>query len=173
MKNLPIKKGIEKQLQNLREGIWKIEGKDQYLKIASKLWQSQIKLSPKDYPNFKEAVEDAIIYARVYNKLIEEKIYPPETGIAIYKDDQGDLTLMVVMPELNTEHCAYDLIKKKIKTLEKKFNLKEDGLWGDLSLAFNWGYDKKRNLYAHDLHVIKDVQNPKQVLKIAKKMGIK
>jgi len=184
MENLPIKKGIEHILRLHRSGIWEIVGKNQYIKLTSKLLHTQIKVPLNHYSSPKKALKDALIYAKMYKKFIAEGIYHPRTEIVICKDNQENLALMVVMPELETEsYSSREMTEKlgkemvnKIRPVEDKYNLRRDSLWDDLSLSFNWGFDSKGDVYAHDLHIISfsiGSSFHEQILKIAKKMGIK
>jgi len=180
MENLPIKKGIENILHLHELGVWEVKGKNQYIKLSSKLRHAQIKIPLNRYKSPKESLRDATIYAKMYRKFIEEGIYHPRTEIVICKDDQENLALMVVMPKLGTESfSSKEMTEKlgkemvnKIRSVEDKYNLRRDSLWDDLSLSFNWGFDSRGDVYAHDLHIIR-YSSHKQILEIAEKMGIK
>ena len=170
MKNLPIKKGIEKHLK--RSGVWKIANKDLYVKLTSKLWSPVVRINPSRYDDFQDALDDTIACAKVYKKFIEEGLYHPDTQVVVYKDDEDNLALMVTMPELEIYNGADELVSKKLKGILKRVGLDQDnGQFGDLTLNENWGYDKKTNeLYAHDLHL--DFTTP-FILDMAKDMKIK
>lgn len=173
MKNLPIKKGIEKLLRGVEKcynGVWEIEGKDKYLKLTSDINWLPVKIPV----NAKGSYDKVLRCAKVYKRLVEVGLYPPETSIVVCKDE-GFLALMVVMPKLKVggEAAAID---RRIRSIKQKISLDDEllKLGSDLYLEFNWGADKKGDFYAHDLHIVDDYINPYQkILRIAKHMGIK
>lgn len=172
MGNLPIKEEIEKLLQINGAGVWKIKDRDRYLKLTSKLSDPVVKIPLSGYKSHKKPFKYSLTCARVYQRLIKEGMYHPETKIAIYKDDKDNLALMVVMPELDEHNgeITAPSEREKIRSLESKLNLKGK-LDVDVYMGHNWGYDKKTGeMYAHDLHIAKDY---KGVLGLAYVMGIR
>lgn len=171
MGNLPIKEEIEKLLQINGAGVWKRKDKDQYLKLTSKLLDPVVKIPLSGYKSHKKPLKYALTCARVYQRLIKEGMYHPETKIAICKDEKENLALMVVMPELDKHQgeITAPSEREKIRSLENKLNLKGK-LDVDMYMGHNWGYDKKtREMYAHDMHIARDYE---KVLRFAKSMGI-
>ena len=172
MSNLPIKKGIEELLEKhgVYTGIFEIRSKERYLKLTSKIDRPPVEISIFD----KEAVKKVLRCARVYKVFIKEGMYHPETQIVVYKDGDN-FALMVIMPKLKvyrdnkTIYASNDEVKKTLSDIEKKLGLKKQ-IYNDMGLEFNWGYDEKGNLYAHDLHL---GEHYDQILEIADKMGIK
>jgi len=167
MNAVPIKKSIEPLLRehDINKGVFKIEGKGQYLKLTSK-----INLPPVQIPSSaKNALEDITRCAKAYKTLIDAGFYSPQTKIAVYKDDEDNLSLLVVMPELviKEDEKTDALLLEKLSFFRNKFNHQFPM---DLTLPFNWGYDKDGKIYAHDLHIGNDYYT---ILRIANKMGIK
>lgn len=172
MGNLPIKEEIEKLLQINGAGVWKRKDKDQYLKLTSKLLDPVVKIPLSGYKSHKKPLKYALTCARVYQKLIKEGMYHPETKIAICKDEKENLALMVVMPELEVHRgeITDPSEKEKIRSIENNLNLKGK-LDVDVYMGHNRGYDKKTGeVYAHDLHIAQDY---KDVLTLAKSMKLK
>lgn len=171
MTSLPIKKGIEELLPVIihksfcYSGVWKMKGKDKYVKSTSELDPSPVRISTKLDLSYKNAYKIAMRCAKVYKTFVKEGIYHPKTEVVLYKDDKDNLALMVLMPKLNTKDNRVSI--KKLSELRDKFKL---NLSGDMFLHFNWGCDKKGNSYAHDLHLGGYYD---KILEIADKMGIK
>lgn len=169
MKNLPIKKEIEKLLKEeatYKEGVWKIAGKECYLKSTSEIICPPVRIPIKRYHKNKKAVKDVFKCAKVYQVLIKRGMYHPKTQIVVYKDNENNLALMVLMPELEINH-----FESKNKVIEKIRELKlENKISYDMTLGFNWGYDKKTGkFYAHDLHIREKTSD---ILKLADELGV-
>lgn len=173
MKNLPVKKKIEDLLEQEfdkggrpYERVFKINGKNKYLKISS---------LPPLYGVTEKSFKDVLICAKLYQKLIEVGLYHPKTKVMIYKDGKENLSVTLIMPELEiqkyVEYFPYK-IQGSINTIEDKLGLEENSLWsGDLKVYFNWGRDKETGkLYFHDLDVKEFFE---QFLELAEQMGIK
>jgi len=164
MSTLPIKKGIEELLEKywLYPGIFEIRSKERYLKLTSKIDRPPVEISIFD----KEAVKKVLRCARVYKVFIKEGMYHPKTQIVVYKDNENNLALMVLMPELYIDH-----FESKSKVIEKIRELKlENKISPDMTLGFNWGYDKKTGkFYAHDLHI---GERTSDILKLADELEV-
>lgn len=170
MTSLPIKKGIEELLTIASvipyPGVWLVKCKDKYIKSTSELMPNcPVCIPTKLNLSYEEAYKSAIRCAKVYKTFIKEGIYHPDTEVVLYKDDNENLALMVLMPKLNTENDNVSF--EKLSALKNKFKL---NLSNDMFLYFNWGSDEKGNFYAHDLHL---GGNYNRILEIADKMGIK
>lgn len=175
MKDLPIKEGISNLLvKNFTyPGVWEVRTKEKYLKLASELECPPVKIS---YEKPKDAVKAVETCAKIYKRLVQEGLYPPPTQIVICKDCEDNLTLLILMPKLKkiASNCDFKKVQKRMKDLEKRLGFDLDV---DLDLAFNWGYDEKtKEYYAYDLHIVRErtpTESYEELLKIAKKMGIK
>jgi len=188
MKNLPIKKSIEEKLEEKEgyPGVWKIRGKNQYLKLTSKTHKCPVKIKDSDFINKKYALETIETCAKVYKKFIEAGIYHPDTTVTICRDDQENLSIMITMPELKIHDkdwnylVSEEKINIKLDSIAKKVGLGENAFWpstkyngalGDLTCQHNWGIDEKGNMYAHDLDIY-PFNRFVHFLKLAKHMGI-
>lgn len=175
MKNLPIKEEISNLLIKnfIYPGVWEIRTKEKYLKIVSEIDFPPVKIS---YEKPKDAVEAVGICAKIYKRLVQEGLYPPQTQIVVCKDCEDNLTLLILMPKLREIASDRDFVKvqKRMEDLEKRLGFDFDC---DLDLTFNWGYDEKtKEYYTHDLHIVRErtpTESYGRLLKIAEKMGIK
>lgn len=176
--NIPLGQKIEACLeeQNGYSGVWNIQGKKKYLKIASEIKFHPVKIDFSDYEKPEDAAKDAIRCAKFYKALANNGFYHPNTDVVVCKGREGSLTLMVIMPKLD---CCMD------KPTAMKINSKRDlfkrctgmDMCCDLNHSFNWGYDKRTGMfYAIDMHALmgeEDDHDYKLILKAAKNMGIK
>lgn len=175
MKNLPINKKIQEVLSQkfCYYGVWNVKGKGKYLKMASKLDVPVVSINRADYKNPENAVRDVIRCAKVYTRLVKEGLYHPDTQVVVCEDDEGMLTVLVLMPELERPSGRnVDRMLTKARRLEHRLNL--ESMKEDLHFDFNWGYDKRtEGIYAHDLHIVRDANVGKRILEIADKLGIR
>lgn len=182
MKNVPIREDIEDFLiqhfygKIKYDGIWKVEGKGQYVKFLSKIGETPLKVKINN--DLEERLEEILTCAKAYKRLTEEdKLYPEGTQAVVCKDDEDYLTLMMIVPELSSDSSVYDFEKEmigKLKNLEEKYGL-APYTFGDLMLGCNWGLDEKGDCYVYDIHLIKkfsetDDDAYQKVLAVAKKI---
>ena len=169
-KKAPIRKSIEDTLLNeeYHAGVWKARSRKYYVKVCSELNPPVIEIPAKDYKRRKHAVRDAIRCAKVYNKLRDAGMYHPKTEFIVYESRKNILSLLVIMPRLDTLN-AKGSTGDKIRLVERRLGF-YGYYWGDIMWPFNWGADKRGILYAHDLHI---ADNYGQVLELADRLGIK
>jgi len=133
----PIKKSIEDLLiwEEYHDGVWKLKKKRLYIKVTSELYPPIVEIPVKGYSKRKYAVKDALRCAKVYKRLTAAGMYPPKTEFIIYEGKKDVLSLLAVMPRIDTLNARGE-VSKKISKVEQKIGL-SDVYWGDILWPFN------------------------------------